>query len=406
MAARTTFGTTWWGQAWIDALERSARLDPSRLGRGRSYARDGSVRDLVVAKGYVAAQVSGSHRRYYRTDVAVKQLADSEWEQVADAIATRAGHAAALLDGVLEPALVDDALAVDVHLLPGAGDLRPDCTCPDWAEPCKHAAALCYLVANELDRDPFQLFLLRGRSRDELMAMVRERRTAGGASAEPIAEPGVDGAVAWSAAPLGSELSPVPDIVATAARPGRAPLLRGVSLGGELPLRSGLDVDALDELADDAARRAWSMLVDGAPSGLLATREVDLSRRAATIVDRRELAGLAALAGVPAARLSAWAEAWRRSGDAGARVVADDGSWSHDAERLEQGRRSLVEYGYSQRSIGLGWNHLRMQQGAIGLVLGPDDCWYRLQFTESRDDRHLLGGPATDVCDLVDPPPR
>jgi hypothetical protein len=148
------------------------------------------------------------------------------------------------------------------------------------------------------------------------------------------------------------------------------------------------------------------MLVDGAPSGLLATREVDLSRRAASIVDRRELAHLAALAGVPAARLTAWAEAWRMAGDRGARVVADDGSWSSEPDRLEQGRRSLVEYGYPQRSIGLGWNHLRMQQGAIGLVLGTDDCWYRLRFTGSRDDRHLLGGPAADVCDLVDPPPR
>ena len=86
----------------------------------------------------------------------------SEWEQVAIAIGTRAAHVAALLDGELDPGIVADAESADIKLLPGAGDLRWDCSCPDWAEPCKHAAALVYLVANELDRDPFVLFLLRG----------------------------------------------------------------------------------------------------------------------------------------------------------------------------------------------------------------------------------------------------
>lgn len=176
MSRRAPFATSWWGRAWVDALERSAHLDPNRLARGRTYARQGAVLELEFGAGYVAGRVQGTHGRWYRADVAVRKLADAEWEQVADAIAARAAHAAALLEGELDPGIVDDLAELDVRLLPGPGDLRPDCTCPDWAEPCKHAAALCYLVAAELDRDPFVLFLLRGIDRGALTELLRVRR--------------------------------------------------------------------------------------------------------------------------------------------------------------------------------------------------------------------------------------
>jgi uncharacterized Zn finger protein len=402
MAPRTQFGTTWWGKAWVDALERSAMLDPSRLQRGRSYARDGSVGRLTIAPGYVAATVRGSRGRIYHTDVAVKTLAESEWEQVADAIGARAGHAAALLDGELDPALIEDAASVDVQLLPGSGDLRPDCSCPDWAEPCKHAAALCYLVANELDHDPFQLFLLRGKGREELLALVRERRP-GRHSIDERSEPGVDAAAAWSAMPLGEPLAPVPESVSMVVSRHRRSPTRFATFAGRLPSRIGLEPSALDDLAHDAAERAWAMLVDGAPSGLRSEESVDLARRVAVLVDGRELAHIAALAGIPAARLTAWAAAWRLAGDDGVRVVADPDWWIADQTRLEAARESLVESGYSKRQIGLGWDALRMRSGTW-LVIGLDGRWYKLREQGSRHEMHLVAGPADDVVDLVDPP--
>jgi len=82
MATRQTFGHTWWGQAWISALEDSAGLDTGRLSRGRTYARKGSVGTITVGPGYASASVQGSHGHVYRTDVGVKTLAASEWEQV------------------------------------------------------------------------------------------------------------------------------------------------------------------------------------------------------------------------------------------------------------------------------------------------------------------------------------
>ncbi|MEJ7585244.1 MAG: SWIM zinc finger family protein, partial [Acidimicrobiales bacterium] len=159
------FGATWWGKAWIKALEGRARLDPNRLPRGRTYARQSRVGELSVKPGEVTAGVSGSRPTPYIVRLGVRTLSETEWDALLDVIASRAGHAAALLDGELDPGVADDAAAAGADLLPGPGDLTTRCSCPDWAEPCKHAAAVCYLVADVLDADPFALLLLRGRRR-------------------------------------------------------------------------------------------------------------------------------------------------------------------------------------------------------------------------------------------------
>ena len=95
--SRRGFGATWWGRAWVDALEGRARLDPNRLPRGRSYARSGAVGELVVTAGEVAASVQGSRRRPYDVRVRIRQYDAAEWDRLLDAIAGRVGHAAALL---------------------------------------------------------------------------------------------------------------------------------------------------------------------------------------------------------------------------------------------------------------------------------------------------------------------
>ena len=175
MAARQ-FGTTWWGGAWVHALEERASLDPNRLARGRTYARQDRVARVEVAAGKVTALVRGNRALPYRVTVTLPTYADAEWTAVAAAIAERAAHAAALLDGELDPGIAEAAAAAGVGLFPGPGDLKPRCSCPDWADPCKHAAAVCYLVADALDADPFVLFALRGTTREHLMDRVRAQR--------------------------------------------------------------------------------------------------------------------------------------------------------------------------------------------------------------------------------------
>lgn len=407
MASPRQFGTTWWGRAWLDALETGGSSYQTRLPRGRSYARKGAVIDLELAAGHVAARVVGSHGEIHTVDLAVRRLALSEWEQVADAIAARAAHLAALLDGELDPGVVDDAASVEVNLIPRASDLRPDCSCDDWAEPCKHAAAVCYVVADELDRNPFSLFLLRGMAREELITAVRTRRgddaggddAGGDLPAEPPPQTGIDAAALWQGRDLDSPLGAPPfDLqrrVGDLRQPGRR-----VPWGSNPPARFGIDPHRVDELADDAVQRAWQMLVDDRPSGLAAAPAADLARR--TVSEPGHLAELASLAGVTPARLRSWADAWWSGGDIAVQVVADPTCWQSDQDALAAGRDLLVDIGHPRRSISLNYDSLRMA-GSVWLAIGPDGRWYRLQGAVKHQDLHLSAPPSWDLRELVEP---
>ncbi|TDD18652.1 hypothetical protein E1218_25585, partial [Kribbella turkmenica] len=175
--SRRPFGATWWGRAWLEALEQRARLDPNRLSRGRSYARRGSVLDLTVSPGEVEAFVQGSRVTPYQVTVRIRAFTTAEWDAVLDVVSAQIGRVAALLDGELPPEVVDDVHAAGLDLLPGAGEVLTNCSCPDFAVPCKHSAAVCYLIADALDDDPFALLLLRGRPRDDLLTALRSRRS-------------------------------------------------------------------------------------------------------------------------------------------------------------------------------------------------------------------------------------
>ncbi|NEA49628.1 hypothetical protein G3I35_26040, partial [Streptomyces sp. SID10815] len=193
-AARSTggsgFAETWWGGAWLTALEEGA-LDAARLARGRRYAERGHVDAITVTPGLVLAYVQGSRPRPYRVQVRVRTLDDADWTRFLDAAADRPGHIAALLDKEMPQTLAD----CGVPLLPGPGDLEPHCSCPDRGHPCKHAAALCYQTARLLDADPFVLLLLRGRGERELLDALSRLSAARAARAardrRPEALPGV-----------------------------------------------------------------------------------------------------------------------------------------------------------------------------------------------------------------------
>lgn len=408
MAAAQRFGTTWWGRAWVDALEHAGGSYESRLPRGRTYARKGHVHELEIHPGHIAARVVGSHGELYRVDIAVRQLADSEWVQVAEAIAGRGAHLAALLDGELHPGVVADAAEVDVSVLPTASDLRPDCECPDWAEPCKHAGAVCYVVAAELDRDPSVLFLLRGRTREELIAAVRSaRRRADGSGVDDDAPPtveapaeGVDATGIWHGRSLDEPLPPVPAAVTASSAGLRSLRSRPAPWDAEVPRRLGIDPARIDELAEDAVDRARAMLLDGADSGLRAPALADLARHAARWPDAA--VDMAARAGLTPGRLRALAEAWRLGGPVAVAVLASPEDWVSDQVLLGSARDRLVEAGHDRRSIALNYDSLRMRS-TTWLVLGPDLRWYRLQGTAKHDDLRLVASPAADVVDLVDP---
>ncbi len=172
------FGKTWWAGRWIAALE--ALVDSGRLSRGRSYARSGQVVSLDVGREGVRAQVQGSRPRPYKVSIRFRRLTDAEWEKVVEAMAGEALYAARLLSGEM-PEDVEKAFeAAGVTLFPARrNDLETDCSCPDWSNPCKHVAAVHYLLGERFDADPFLMFDLRGRTKSEIIAALRGRRVAG-----------------------------------------------------------------------------------------------------------------------------------------------------------------------------------------------------------------------------------
>jgi uncharacterized Zn finger protein len=174
------FGTTWWGRRWIDALEHLGAEYAARLKRGQSYARQGRVHDLQIEGGTITARVTGTRPVPYLVTIRVSPLAGRIWTAAISAMASQALFAARLLSGEM-PQEIDEAFhGARASLFPQrAGDLSTECTCPDWANPCKHVAAVHYVLADAFDRDPFLLFELRGRPKDLVLAALRRLRAAG-----------------------------------------------------------------------------------------------------------------------------------------------------------------------------------------------------------------------------------
>jgi uncharacterized Zn finger protein len=145
---------------------------------------------LTIGPGSITAKVQGSRRAPYRVEVAMPVADEGQWERVVAALAAQAGYAARLLAGQL-PHEVEDVFAAEgVPLLPSpTSRLATDCTCPDWANPCKHVAAVCYLAAEAFDRDPFLLLTWRGQDRESVLDRLRQLR-GGGEADRPFDELG------------------------------------------------------------------------------------------------------------------------------------------------------------------------------------------------------------------------
>jgi uncharacterized Zn finger protein len=203
---RGKIAQTWWAGRWIRALE--AIIDSGRLGRGRSYARKGQVLEINEQAGMITARVQGSRRTPYKVKIEITPLSDAEWDKAIEAMAEQALFAAKLLAGEM-PQNIEEAFATaGVSLFPGRSkDLITSCSCPDWANPCKHIAAVYYLLGEGFDDDPFMLFRLRGRTKEQIMEALRTRRAAGAAVvAEPAAMYELEPAPAAESVPLEASL--------------------------------------------------------------------------------------------------------------------------------------------------------------------------------------------------------
>ena len=168
--ARGAMAETWWSKRFIAVLE-SFGLG-GRMTRGRTYARAGQVLSLEVNEGLLVAQVQGSRRTPYAVTVRLATPTPTQWIKITDALKSRLGYAARLLDGEVPTDLEEVFAAAGSKLFPVQWrDLRATCSCPDWGDPCKHQAAVLYVFANQLDRDPWKLIEWMGKSKDEILAL-------------------------------------------------------------------------------------------------------------------------------------------------------------------------------------------------------------------------------------------
>lgn len=171
-----TIGETWWSKRFIEALENTGI--GSRLQRGRAYARKGQVIGITIDDTGVTAKVQGTQSKPYVITISYNHFSLSQWDQVLDALSSQALFTAMLLGGEIPHEIETVFSGVKLSLFPNSTkEIKTQCSCPDYANPCKHIAAVYYILAEKLDRDPFLIFLLRGKDREMVLEGLRNRRS-------------------------------------------------------------------------------------------------------------------------------------------------------------------------------------------------------------------------------------
>ncbi|MFJ5997684.1 SWF or SNF family helicase [Streptomyces sp. NPDC092370] len=379
------FAQTWWGQAWLAALEGTA-LDSAQLKTGRRLARAGAVGAVSVRPGRLTAVIQDRDRTAHRADVLLEELSPEQWDRFLDMAAERAGHVAALVDREMPPHLVEDAADAGVELLPGLGDLRPECDCGTW-DHCAHTAALCYQVARLLDQDPFLLLLMRGRAEATLLDDL-ETRGGGTCAPGPSGPSGVDAVEAYAG---GSILPPLPALPDLPGEPGVPP-----SLDTETPPAPGVDPHALEFLAARTAVQAHRLLTEALRGGFDAepTLTQDAVRLAAGGPGREVADRLADGSGRDREGLAAAVRAWQH-GEAAALSVLDE-QWRVEGDTLARARAALesawdTDERPELRAHGNRWT---VVGAPVQLRLGRDGRWW--PYRKERGRWVPAGGAAQD----------
>jgi uncharacterized Zn finger protein len=167
---------TFWGKAFCDNLERYSDY-ASRMPRGRTYVRNGSVIDLQIARGRVTALVSGSE--IYEIEISFAQLAKKRWSAIISQCSGQIGSLVELLQGKLSRSVLEILTRQESGLFPSPTEISLSCSCPDWASMCKHVAAALYGVGARLDEQPELFFVLRQVDQTELITRADVTRLGG-----------------------------------------------------------------------------------------------------------------------------------------------------------------------------------------------------------------------------------
>ena len=167
---------TWWGIAWNDNLERYSDYS-NRIGRGSSYVRNGAVLDLKIDQGKITAQVQGSRSKPYKIDIEIQPLSGKTWEIITKECEGKIESLQELIEGRFPKALEELFTAKGKGLFPSPKEISLNCSCPDWANMCKHVAAVLYGVGARLDENPTLFFVLRNVNIDELVSKAISQKS-------------------------------------------------------------------------------------------------------------------------------------------------------------------------------------------------------------------------------------
>jgi uncharacterized Zn finger protein len=177
----------WWGAAWVEKMERLA--EPKRFAEGEQYARKGRVLAIRFDGRTIAAKVQGPHEPPYLVRISFDPFTREQWDGLLTEVRDRGALASSIFSGDLPLEIQTAFSKAQLRFMPERYvDLHLECVCPDWLKPCKHLVAVWLKYARDFDRDPFLLFELRGLKRDELLAILRNRRPAAVPEPEGVAE--------------------------------------------------------------------------------------------------------------------------------------------------------------------------------------------------------------------------
>jgi uncharacterized Zn finger protein len=217
----TKIASTFWGKAWCKNLESYSDYE-SRLPRGRSYVRSGSVIDLVIAPKRISAQVMGTS--LYKVTIEIDAVDARRWEAIVNECSGKIDSVVELLQGKLSKAVMEIITSKETGLFPAPKQIRVGCSCPDWATLCKHVAATLYGVGARLDEQPDLLFRLRGADPMELIATAAKGAVLGGRAPAKEKRLGADlSSVFGIDLDMGSSPSPAPKRTAAAPKRPAAP---------------------------------------------------------------------------------------------------------------------------------------------------------------------------------------
>jgi len=219
--------TTFWGKAWCSNLESYSDYE-NRLPRGRTYARNGSVIDLQITGGKIEALVQGSD--LYKIALHITALPAKRWEQFTKGCAGKVTNLLDLLQGRLSKEILADITAKGTGLFPAPAEIKLGCSCPDWADMCKHVAAVLYGVGARLDTKPELFFTLRGVDMQDLISAASASAAAPVASVTDDALAGADLAEIF-----GVEIETAPSPAAIAPR--EVPVLKLTPASKKKPMR-------------------------------------------------------------------------------------------------------------------------------------------------------------------------